>query len=107
MRRIKAVIASTVVGLGLVVGGGVVANAADYKVNLTEACAVTNTGYWYAQLVYPSQGAYGWRCTYPQLPWETKVYKSVDVQKYCTARYYGSVATTTNPSVADSWVCRK
>ena len=74
------------------------ANASEY-VDMNVACKLTNGAGWVAQLTYPSQGAYGWRCWVPPFG---VVKKGASVQKYC--RYiYGLNAYNTGG--AYSWYC--
>ena len=107
MKKIKSTIATLICSMALILGVATAANAADYSVtSMTEVCKITHgNGWWYAEHKYA--GAYGWRCTYTQPPWEQKVYKNADVQKYCNVMYGNANAIATNPSNPNSWVCRK
>ncbi len=104
MNRVRSIVLT----VSLVLGGLFIipgtAQAADYSVKMTDACNSTHGAYWYAVHLY--SGAYGWRCTYPQPPWEDKVYKGANVQLHCTRYYPGSSAIAKNPSDPNSWVCR-
>lgn len=77
------------------------AQATDYGVDMNTACRITNGQGYQAELTYPSQGAYGWRCWVP--PWGVR--KGVSVQAYCD--YYGlGTAVVLNASDPYSWRCR-
>jgi hypothetical protein len=67
-------------------------------VDMNMACQVTWGAGWQAELTYPSQGAWGWRCWVPPFG----VRKNVDVQKYCQ-QVYGLNAYA--GSGAYSWYC--
>jgi len=88
---------------GLLVGGAVVlpatsASATGETVSLNQACIISYGAGWAARLVYPSQGAYGWRCLVPPYG----VQRPVDVNGYCQY-YYGEWAYNTGG--AYSWYC--
>ncbi len=85
---------------GLVFVPASAANAADVGVDMDQACQLTN-GASYVSLLLDSGNAYSWRCWVP--PWG--VYKSVNVQLYCSAFGYGT-AVVLDPSNAYSWRCR-
>lgn len=101
----------TIVTAFMLAWGGVLATApvasASVAVDMNLACQTNmhNTS-WAAKLVYPSQGAYGWRCwnrAYPEQYWLGPFF-GVDVNYYCNV-VWGSSAYTTNPSNAYSWRC--
>jgi len=61
---------------------------------------------WEANLYYPNQGVYGWRCYYNNAPW-AKDYnerRDLSVQNWCS-RQYGQNARFSNQSNAYSWYC--
>jgi hypothetical protein len=79
-----------------------VASATDYGVDMSQACQISYGAGWQAELTYPGQGAYGWRCWVP--PWGA-IRKSVNVQAYCS--YFGlGTAVVLDPNNPYSWRCR-
>jgi hypothetical protein len=94
------------IGLGFAVGGATPAMAFS-QVEMTEACRTQYQAWgWEAQLTYPNQGVYGWRCFYNNAPWAYwyNEKKSLNVQIYCNA-VYGGTARFTSQSNAYSWYC--
>lgn len=92
-RRISAVIATGALALG---GAALTAsNANAVGVNMDQACQLTNGAGWVAQLTYPGDGAYGWRCWVPPFG---VVKKGVNVQLYCSAVWGLNASTPAAPT---------
>lgn len=97
--------------LGLTVGGAAPAMAFS-DLEMSQACRLANYGHdagaagWTAQLTYPSQGVYGWRCFYNNAPWAHWHNEkfSLNVQLLCNSVFGGS-AKFTSQSDAYSWYC--
>lgn len=67
----------------------------------TQVCE-NNYGYgWSAWLMYPNQGAFGWRCIVSNTP----NIRNLDIAKYCRDWGFGTTAKTDNTSDAYSWYC--
>lgn len=98
-KKIAALAVGTLLSVGLVLPVSNASAAAQVGVDMNQACQLTNGAGWVAQLTYPSQGAYGWRCWVP--PYGA-VKKGVNVQLYCSA-VYGLNAYNTGG--AYSWYC--
>lgn len=98
-KRIMSVLAGALLVGAAVVLPATSASASGEGVDMNETCQINYGAGWYAQLTYPSQGAYGWRCWVP--PYGA-VKKVVDVNAYCQA-LYGEWAYNTGG--AYSWYC--
>lgn len=101
MISIKHATSAAACAVALIAGPATAAHATDYGVNMNQACQIQYGAGWRAELTYPGQGAYGWRCWVP--PFAPR--KGVSVQGYCT--YFGlGTAITLNPADPYSWRCR-
>lgn len=102
--KLKRTLAAGVVSAALVLGG-IFATAAPASAmadwEMHQVCKNNHGAMWTAFLMYPSQGAYGWRCIVANTPTS----KSLDIAKYCRDWGFGSGARTNNPSDPNSWYC--
>ncbi len=106
-----AIGAAAVLSLGLSTAAAAPANAFS-TIEMHQACRLDNFGHhqgsilWTAQLTYPSQGVYEWRCYFDDSPtaWSTAPKYGMKVQLICDYIYGGS-ARFTNQSDAYSWYC--
>ena len=110
MKTTRKKVAGGLLAVGLAVGAvlGTAAPAMAFsQFEMTQACRVQyGQAGWEAQLTYPNQGVYGWRCFYNNAPW-AYLYnekKSLNVQLYCNA-VYGGTARFSSQSNAYSWYC--
>jgi len=115
VKNIKKKIVVCLVAVGMMFGLSVVTAAPAMAFSggeMSQACRLADYGHdkggagWTAQLTYPNQGVYGWRCYYNNAQWaywyNTKF--SLDVQLLCT-HIYGGSANFTSQSNANSWYC--
>lgn len=114
MKNKRAVVGAVMalgVGLGLTVTTVVPAQAFT-AVEMHQACRFADYGHdqgsilWSAQLTYPDQGIYGWRCFYDNAPWASwyNTKYSLNVQLLCD-RIYGGTASHGTVSDPYSWYC--
>ncbi|WP_395639040.1 hypothetical protein [Pseudolysinimonas sp.] len=105
-RTLSGSVIAVALGIGAVLGIAAPASAFS-QLEMTQACRVQygQLG-WEAQLTYPNQGVYGWRCFYNNAPWASwyNEKKSLNVQLYCNA-VYGGTARFSSQSNAYSWYC--
>ena len=115
MRSIKKKVTGVAMAIGLGLGMTVatVSPAQAFStVEMHQACRLANYGHdkgsilWTAQLTYPEQGVYGWRCYFDNAPWASwyNTKYSLNVQLICNA-VYGGTARFTSQSNAYSWYC--
>lgn len=98
-RTLTHAAATLAVGVGALVAGSGVANAAE-PVDMNIACQVTHGQIgWRATLSYPNQGGWGWRC---YLVGNAGDLKGVNIEKYCQD-IYGLHAR--GGSTAYNWRC--
>lgn len=110
-KKAAALGAVAAISLGLV--ATTVAPAQAFStIEMHQACRLANYGHdqgsilWSAQLTYPDQGVYGWRCYFDNAPWASWYNQkySLNVQLICNA-IYGGTARFSNQSDAYSWYC--
>ncbi|NCU29744.1 hypothetical protein EOL73_03210 [Candidatus Saccharibacteria bacterium] len=106
-KKAAAIGAAALISIGLTTAAAPPANAFS-TIEMHQACRFDNFGHnqgswlWSAELTYPSQGVYGWRCYYDNgLP---SPRYSMKVQLICD-NIYGGSARFTNQSDAYSWYC--
>lgn len=106
-KKAAALGAAVAISLGLVMASVAPAQAFS-TIEMHQACRLDNFGHhqgsilWSAELTYPSQGVYGWRCYFDN--GQPSARYSMKVQLICDAIYGGS-ARFTKQSDAYSWYC--
>jgi hypothetical protein len=98
IRTVAKIFAGVALIVGTIVLPATSASASGEGVNMNEACQIQYGAGWYAQLTYPSEGAYGWQCWVP--PYGIR--KGVSVEGYC--QYFYS-ENAYNTGGAYSWYC--
>lgn len=106
-KKVAVVGAASILALSMSTAVAPTANAFS-TIEMHQACRFDNFGHdqgsilWSAELTYPNQGVYGWRCYFDNGKYSPRY--SMKVQLICD-NIYGGRALFTKQSDAYSWYC--